>query len=123
MVRKNWGKKMEKELLELIPLYKVEGEGLKDKKWTYLNLRIEFHRQQIKDINESIGNRFKQFGIGNCESTKLPEEFLDKKNGVEAPTQDGSWPAPFSLVQIFGTEISNNDRVTLKSCYNKIISK
>jgi hypothetical protein len=74
---------MDKELLELIPKYKVSE--LEPKTWKYLKLTISFKRQNIKDINESIGNRFKQFGIGNCENTKLPDEFLDKKNGLEAP--------------------------------------
>lgn len=47
------------EMLELIPKYKVEGEGYEKETWSYLNLEIKFQRQQIKDINESIGNRFK----------------------------------------------------------------
>jgi hypothetical protein len=56
---KNYSAHMLPEMLELIPKYKVDGEGYEKETWSYLNLNIKFQRQQIKDINESIGNRFK----------------------------------------------------------------
>jgi hypothetical protein len=36
--------------------------------WQLLIFNLEFLREKERDVHKNVGNRFKQFGIGNVEN-------------------------------------------------------
>jgi len=74
---------------------------------------LEFIREKERDVHKNVGNRFKQFGIGNVDDG-------EKMAALESPNKDEAWPAPFVLVQRFKTDILPQERQQLKNHFVKI---